>query len=90
VADQIIQCLVEKDGSDIIQYNVSYVLEYETHQNSFCIVIHAEDMVDPTDQAEAITKANVQAKVIKDAWVADLPALTSEVTISEPQSVTLE
>ena len=90
MADQIVYLVVEKDGLTVIKYSVTYEVVYEMLSNSFCVTVRAEEMVDPTDQAEAIIKANVQAKVIKDDWIARISDVTSEGLITEPQTVVLE
>jgi len=90
MADKILSCVVEKNTSDeVIQYTVSYDVEHETAKNNYCVTVKAEEMTDPTSQLEALTKANVKALVIKNAWIVTLPSSTSEVLISEAQDVTL-
>jgi hypothetical protein len=90
MADKILTCVVEKDAlNNVIQYTVSYDVEYETAKNNFCVGVKAEEMTDSSSQEEAITKANVKAKIIKDAWIAVLPSPISEVLIFEAQDVTL-
>jgi len=90
MADKIMSCVVEKNANDeVIQYTVSYEVEHETAKNSFCVCVKAEEMTDAMSQSEAITKANVKALAIKDAWIAMLPPSVSTVLISDPQDVTL-
>jgi len=73
MADEILECAVTKDGSTVIQYDVSYRVTNNGNVNQFMVVIKAEELTDANDIAEVKTKANVKAKAIKDAWVADLP-----------------
>ena len=90
MADQITTCVVEKENTTIIKYIIGYIVKYEDFINQFCIDINVEEMIDPTDQNEAISKANIKAKVIKDSWIINLPSSTNEILISIPQNVVLE
>lgn len=91
MADQILQstkCL--NADSSPCHWEFTYdVVNGELH-NSFCVLVMAEEMTDPTDEAEAKTKANVKASEIKTAWIAtlaDAKILTPDITA--PQDVTL-
>lgn len=89
MADQIINCVATKDDQVIIHYDVSYVVEYNAILNSFCVVVKAEELEDASDLNEVKSKANAKAKVIKDAWIADLPDYSSEEKTSLAGEVTL-
>jgi hypothetical protein len=79
MADLIKQCIVTKDDAGtIIQYDVSYDVEHGSTKNSFCVTIMAEELEDKTDSDEVKIKANLKAKAIKDAWIADLSTYTLE------------
>jgi predicted nucleic acid-binding protein len=90
MADQITKCDVIKDSeSNPIQYDVEYSVESGSDTNTFCVVVLASEMTDSTDTDEVKTKANVKAKAVKDAWVADLAiktqadvAITGDVTLT--------
>ena len=91
MSDQITQstkCLNADSSS--CHWEFSYSVESGANKNNFCIVVTAEEMTDATSESEAKTKANVKAKVIKDAWVAslaDAKSMTPDITI--PEDVTL-
>jgi hypothetical protein len=77
MSDKIIACNKVMDGTDVIQYDLSYEVESGGNKNQFCVVVLAEELTNPADTAEVETKANVKAKLIKDAWVVGLPAMVS-------------
>jgi hypothetical protein len=78
MSDKITQAVAIKDGETVVQYDISYDVYHDGKANSFCVVVSAAEMTDPSDEAEAKTKANVKAKAIKDAWVAGLPGSVAE------------
>jgi len=93
MADKIESCVVTKDDAEVVvQYDVSYSVENvdASKMNSFCVVVKADEMDDPDDTVEAKAKANVKAKVIKDAWIASLVEMTNENVESVVGDVTLE
>jgi len=91
MADKILMCAVEKDiDENTIRWHVSYNVESGSKQNEFCVCVEASEMTDSTSQTEAINKANIKAKSIKDLWITSLPSNTNEITIDEPQDVTLQ
>lgn len=89
MADKITYCKKTMDGTTVIQYDISYDVENGAAKNQFCVTVLGSEMTDPTDATEAQTKANVKAKAIKDAWVADLPDYTSEEVASVVGDITL-
>lgn len=73
-----------------VHWDISYEVEYENKKNSFCVTIPKSGMVTPTDIDEAKSKANIKAKLLKDAWIASLETLPITVSVStEPENVTL-
>ena len=89
MSDKITTCTKVLDGTDVIQYDISYAVENGANKNQFCVTVLGSEMDDPTDAAEAKTKANVKAKAIKDAWVADLPDYSAAAVESVVGDVTL-
>jgi hypothetical protein len=89
MSDKITACNKKLDGSDVIQYDVSYEVTSGDNKNQFCIAVLASEMTDPSSETEAKEKANLKAKAIKDAWVADLPNYTSEPVSSVVGDITL-
>lgn len=95
MADRIIQCIVRKDQNDQIdRYNFNYEVEAPndaTVRYTFLISILAGDMMNPFDESEARTKANVLASVEKSNWldtlnpinenIDTLSSVTGEVTL---------
>ena len=91
MSDQILRCTASKDALDaVLQYTISYSVESDSNVNTFCVDVIAKDMTDPSDLTEAVAKANVEAKKIKDAWILSLPVNTGQTLISEAQAVALE
>jgi hypothetical protein len=78
MSDKILACNKILDGATVMQYDISYEVESGANKNQFCVTVLASEMTDSADTNEAKTKANVKAKVIKDAWVADLPEYSQE------------
>jgi hypothetical protein len=89
MADEILECVVTKDGSTVIQYDVAYKVTSGAAVNQFCVVVRGDELTDPNDEVEVKTKANVKAKAIKDAWVADLPEYVNAPVEEIVGSVTL-
>ena len=89
MSDKITTCTKTLDGTTVIQYDVSYEVEYQAYKNQFCVTVLAGEMTDPSDVEELETKANVKAKALKDAWIGDLPDYTSEEVSSIVGDVTL-
>lgn len=82
------KCL-ELDNS-LNHWEFYYDVEHNGQHNSLCVVVQPEEMVDPMDANEAKTKANVKAKISKDAWIAAMVDATSDVpVITTPEAVTL-
>lgn len=78
MADEILECVATKEGSTVIQYDVAYKVMSGESVNQFCVTILASELTNTTDLNEVKTKANIKAKAIKDAWVADLPEYATE------------
>ena len=89
MSDTITACTKIVDGDTVIQWDISYEVESGQNKNCFCVVVMPSEMTTPTDANEAKTKANVKAKAIKDAWVADLPEYTAAPVESVVGNVTL-
>lgn len=91
MADKITASTKELNSDNSInQWSFSYDVEYNSKLNNFCVVVQAEEMTDPSSESEAKTKANIKAKIIKDAWIVDLADATSNVpVITIPETVTL-
>lgn len=90
MADRIVVWNTLKDAEDnILQHEASYVVESDTKENRFVVVVKASEMTDPADLTEAKTKANLKAKDIKDAWVAAMAEEILENQASQEGNVTL-
>lgn len=89
MSDKITACKKISDGSTVVQYDVSYEVESDSSINQFSVTVLASEMTDPSDADEVEAKANIKAKAIKDAWVADLPNYTSSDVASIVGDVTL-
>lgn len=89
MADLITKCNKTLDGETVIQWDISYEVESGANKNHFCVVVLPSEMTTPTSADEAKTKANVKAKAIKDAWVADLPEYANTPVESVLGDVTL-
>lgn len=77
MADKIVACNKILDGTNVIQYDLSYEVENGALKNQFCVTVLGSAMTDATDEDEAVAKGNVKAKAIKDARIADLPEYSS-------------
>ena len=91
MADQILGSIKAlRADTTICHWEFRYIVESNDQINQFCIRVTDDEMDDPTDEAEAKTKANVKAKAIKDAWVANLSTVPNNVAvITSPEDVTL-
>jgi len=89
MSDRITACTKVLEGSTVVQYDVSYEVESGANKNQFCVVVLSSELTNPADTSEVETKANVKAKAIKDAWVADLPGYVTAPVEGIAGSVTL-
>lgn len=90
MADQITGFIQVKDSEDnVLQYDVSYSVEHDSHSNQFCVVVRADEMTDDTSLDEATTKANAKASILKAAWVDAMPAPTAVEHAEKVGDVTL-
>lgn len=92
MADKIVR--IDKDlkasDSTIQSWDICYEVEDSGDINTFVVNVKGDDMTDRTDQAEAESLANVKAKAIKDAWVAEKSNATNTSNVTETEkNVTL-
>ncbi len=83
MADTITNATRENlDGGACHCYHIAYDVEDGGDKNSFCVVVKAEDMTDPDDEAEAKTLANAVATTMKADWVT--AKATANSNVNEP------
>ena len=70
------------------RWDISYTVEKNSLSNSFCVTIAKSDMVDPDSDSEARSLGNIQAAILKNAWVAEAPSPIIGM-IDQPEDVTL-
>ena len=83
MADNIDKADKELNSDSTVKcWHYSFSVESGSDKNSFAVVVQASEMTDPTDKAEATTKAKAKATTIKNDWVTDLATATS--LVNEP------
>lgn len=85
MADKIIRCDKLKGEADaLVAYVFIYEVEHPTDldaRHTFNIHILPADLIDPEDENEAATKANIKALAQKNIWISTLSS-EEEVTLA--------